>query len=134
MKYLILVLLPFFMGFTSIHAQDIANHAIGLRLGDSDGFGVGISYQRALADTNRLEVDLGWRSGNNYEGYKLVGLYQWLFHLDGNFNWYTGAGAGFGTYHYDYPNNNINESFAFLAGNAGIEYCFDTALLLSFDI
>ncbi len=123
------------LGFTSIsNAQEIAENAIGLRLGDSDGFGTEISYQRALSDNNRLEVDLGWRSGNNYDGFKLAGLYQWVWQLEGDFNWYAGAGGGLGSYSFD--NNNgkdYNETFAFLAGDVGIEYNFDFPLILSLD-
>ena len=123
------------LGFTSIsNAQEIAENAIGLRLGDSDGFGTEISYQRALGDNNRLEVDLGWRSGNNYDGFKLAGLYQWVWQLEGDFNWYAGAGGGLGSYSFD--NNNekdYNETFAFLAGDVGIEYNFDFPLILSLD-
>mgnify|MGYP003632582989 CR=1 FL=1 len=37
-------------------AQEISTNAIGLRLGDSDGFGAEISYQHALGDNNRLEL------------------------------------------------------------------------------
>lgn len=33
-------------------AQDISPNALGLRLGDSDGFGAEISYQRALGSKN----------------------------------------------------------------------------------
>jgi len=83
------------LGFTlTSNAQDIADNAIGLRLGDSDGFGAEISYQRALGENNRLELDLGLRSGNNFDGFKLAGLYQWVWQLDGDFNWYAGAGGG----------------------------------------
>ena len=46
------VLLGF--AFTS-NAQSISENAIGLRLGDSDGFGAEISYQRAILENNRLE-------------------------------------------------------------------------------
>lgn len=126
----------FVIGFISLtNAQDISKNAIGLRIGDSDGFGTEVSYQRALSEDNRLEVDLGWRSGRNYNGFKLAGLYQWVWHLDGDFNWYAGAGGGFGTYGYDSYNNkkDYNETFAFLAGDVGIEYSFDFPLLLSLD-
>ena len=93
-----------FIGFTAlVSAQDISPNAIGLRLGDSNGFGSEISYQRGLSDNNRLEFDLGWRSGNDYDGFKLAGLYQWVWNLDGNFNWYVGAGGGLGSYGYDDP-------------------------------
>lgn len=132
MKKLIL-LLAVFAGFTyGASAQEIADNAIGLRLGDSDGFGAEISYQRALGDNNRLEADLGWRSGNGFDGFKLTGLYQWVWQLDGNFNWYAGAGGGFGSYSFD--NNDFDdETFFFVAGDIGIEYNFDIPLLLSLD-
>ena len=87
------------VGFVSLsNAQSISTNAIGLRLGDNDGFGAEVSYQRGLGDNNRLEFDLGWRSGSNYDGFKLAGLYQWVWLLDGNFNWYVGAGGGIGSY------------------------------------
>ena len=38
----------------SMNAQNISDNAIGLRLGDSDGFGAEVSYQKALGDINRL--------------------------------------------------------------------------------
>lgn len=120
-------------GFTALlSAQDISPNAIGLRLGDSNGFGTEISYQRALSDNNRLEFDLGWRSGNNYDGFKLTGLYQWVWTLDGNFNWYAGAGGGIGSYGYDDPAFN-DDTFLFLAGDIGIEYSFEIPLQLSLD-
>src|SRR5210317_573733 len=90
-----------FIGFTALSsAQDISPNAIGLRLGDSDGFGAEISYQRALGDNNRLEFDLGWRSGNTFDGFKLAGLYQWVWNIDGGFNWYAGFGGGVGSYNF----------------------------------
>lgn len=132
MKKLVVTAFAVFVGFTCINAQDIAENAIGLRLGDSDGFGAEISYQRALGDNNRLEADFGWRSGSGYDGFKLTGLYQWVWELDGNFNWYAGAGGGFGSFSFD--NNNVDdETFFFVAGDIGIEYNFNIPLLLSLD-
>jgi len=122
-----------FIGFTAlVSAQDISPNAIGLRLGDSNGFGSEISYQRGLSDNNRLEFDLGWRSGNDYDGFKLAGLYQWVWNLDGNFNWYVGAGGGLGSYGYD-DSAFDDETFIFAAGDIGIEYDFDFPLLISLD-
>ena len=132
MRKLILTAFAAFVGLAFSNAQEIADNAIGLRLGDSDGFGAEISYQRALGDNNRLEVDLGWRSGDGYDGFKLAGLYQWVWELDGNFNWYAGAGGGFGSYGFD--NSAIDdETFFFVAGDVGIEYNFDIPLILSLD-
>ncbi|WP_299228075.1 hypothetical protein [uncultured Psychroserpens sp.] len=135
MKKLILVAIAF-IGFTTLsNAQDISENAIGLRLGDSDGFGAEISYQRALSDNNRLELDLGWRSGNDYDGFKLTGLYQWVWNIDGGFNWYAGAGGGVGTVSIDNVPAGFDDSetFVFVAGDVGIEYNFDIPLLLSLD-
>lgn len=139
MKKLFLITMSV-LGFTAVMtAQDIADNAIGLRLGDSDGFGAEISYQRAVGgDNNRLEFDLGIRDGKNYDGFKLVGLYQWVWNIDGGFNWYAGPGAGVASYSYDGFRNNGDRydedyTFAFLAGDVGIEYNFDIPLLISLD-
>ncbi|TXE15650.1 hypothetical protein ES692_15800 [Psychroserpens burtonensis] len=135
MKKLFLVALAL-TGFATVTAQDISENAIGLRLGDSDGFGAEISYQRGLSDNNRVEIDLGLRSGNGYDGFKLAGIYQWVWVLEGDFNWYAGAGGGIGSYSFDRPfndNNDDSETFLFAAGNIGIEYNFDFPLQLSLD-
>lgn len=131
-----------FIGFsTAMMAQDISDNAIGLRLGDSDGFGAEISYQRALGSDNRLELDLGFRSSNKYngDGFKLAGIYQWVWNIDGGFNWYAGPGAGVASYSYDYRDNNNNkfdesETYVFVGGDVGIEYNFDIPLMLSLDV
>ena len=68
----------------SAEAQDKKN-AIGLRLGDNDGFGGEISYQRWLDTDNRLEFDLGWRDSRYYDAVKLAALYQWVWNIDGGF-------------------------------------------------
>lgn len=116
-------------------AQDISPNALGLRLGDSDGFGAEISYQRALGSkNNRLELDLGWRSNNNYGAFKLTGLYQWVWNIDGGFNWYAGVGAGVGSWSYDTPGYDGDGTVIFAAGDVGIEYNFDIPLQLSLDI
>lgn len=123
------------LGFTfASSAQEISKNALGLRLGDSDGFGAEISYQHGLGDNNRLEFDLGWRDGKNYDGFKLAGLYQWVMPLDGNFNWYVGAGGGLGSFSVNIPGGrDVTDTFIFAAGDIGIEYNFDIPLLLSLD-
>ena len=108
----------------SSQAQDISKNALGLRLGSNDGFGAEISYQRRLADANRLELDLGWRNSNNVDAFKLAGVYQWVWNIEGGFNWYAGLGAGVGSWSIN--NNNFKDSgtFFFAAGDIGIEYNF----------
>ena len=135
MKKLFLSILAIGGLFFTVNAQEISDNAIGLRLGDSDGFGTEITYQHALGENNRLELDLGWRSGNNWDGFKLAGLYQWVWQLEGDFNWYAGVGGGVGSYSWDnpFPNGDDSETFIFAAGDIGIEYDFDIPLLISLD-
>ncbi|WP_162127752.1 hypothetical protein [Flavobacterium phycosphaerae] len=119
---------------TATQAQDISKNALGLRLGDNDGFGGEISYQRGLSKNNRLEFDLGWRNSKHVDAMKLVGLYQWVWDIDKGFNWYAGVGAGIGSWRYDYNGVNENGSIILAAGDIGIEYNFAEApIQLSLD-
>lgn len=113
--------------------QNISKNALGLRLGDNDGFGGEISYQRGLSSDNRLEIDLGWRNSNYVDAFKITGLYQWVWNIDGGFNWYAGVGGGLGSWSYDRNNVSDNGTFVFAAGDIGIEYNFDIPLQLSLD-
>jgi len=134
MKKLILMAI-FALGATvATNAQTISENAIGLRIGGGNGTGAEVSYQRAVGgDNNRLEFDLGLRNDkNNYDSFKLAALYQWVWNIEGGFNWYVGAGGGIGNI--DSKNDRYNdETFVFLAGNIGIEYNFDIPLLISLD-
>lgn len=126
----ILLISSFFLLALNTSAQEISKNAIGIRIGDNDGFGGEISYQYYLKENNRLEFDLGFRNSKNVDAFKLVGLYQWVHKLDGNFNWFVGAGAGIGSY-----NTPVNDGFfALIAGDLGIEYNFDIPLIMSLDI
>ncbi|MEM6685408.1 MAG: hypothetical protein AAF617_06390 [Bacteroidota bacterium] len=125
-----LLIISFLALFSSVNAQQISDNAIGLRIGDNDGLGAEISYQRHIGGANRLEFDLGFRNSNDVDAFKLVGLYQWVKPIDGNFHWYVGAGAGIGSY--DAPG--ADGTFALAAGNIGIEYDFDFPLLISLDM
>ncbi len=138
MKKLILIA-AFVFGaafFSTVQAQNFSDNAIGLRVGGGGGYGAEISYQRALSGENRLELDLGWRNDSYYDAFKIVGLYQWVWNIDGGFNWYAGAGAGIGNvdvpgdYNDRYPEDGF---FALVAGDIGVEYNFDFPLQLSLD-
>ncbi|WP_445737441.1 hypothetical protein [Mariniflexile sp.] len=123
-----------FIASISLNAQDISKNALGLRLGGNDGFGAEISYQHALSENKRLEFDLGWRDGKNYDGFKLAALHQWVWNIEDGFNWYAGAGGGLGSYSFNNNNgNDYTDTFAFIAGDIGIEYNFDIPLLISLD-
>jgi hypothetical protein len=134
MKKVILSAAMLFGMALSTQAQDISKNTLGLRLGDNDGFGTEISYQRGLTANNRLELDLGWRNSKEVDAIKLAGLYQWLWNIDKGFNWYAGAGGGLGSWSYSTNGQSDSGTFLFIAGDLGIEYNFDFPLQLSLDI
>lgn len=119
----------------SSKAQNFSKNALGLRLGDNDGFGGEISYQLGLSKNNRLELDLGWRNNQNIDAIKIVGLYQWVWNIEGGFNWYAGVGGGIGSWNYDGKGSPDNDGGTFLlaAGDIGIEYNFDVPIQLALD-
>ncbi len=119
-KLIVTALVLIGLGFTA-QAQEISKNVLGLRLGDNNGFGTEISYQRGLSDNNRIEANLGWRNNHNVSAFKLTGIYQWVWEIDNNFNWYAGAGAGLGSW----SNSDGNGSFVYILGNVGIEYNFE---------
>jgi len=132
MKKIIISLAFFASVIFSVNAQDISRNAIGLRLGDNNGFGTEISYQGELSEYNRIEVDLGYRSQgiknskDKNNAFKLSGLYQWVWNIDGSFNWFAGLGGGLG-------DRSTYGFFVNADGVVGIEYDFDFPLLISLD-
>jgi hypothetical protein len=126
MKKIVLGLSLLLGSLLTINAQEISDNAVGLRIGSNDGFGAEISFQRKLKENNRLEVNLGLRNG--FSDLKLSGLYEWVWSLEENLNWYAGTGAGF----YD-----ANKASIFASGVVGIEYNLENdvnlPLLISLD-
>jgi hypothetical protein len=106
----------------SVNSQDIADNAIGLRLSGGNGAGGEISYQKALGNNNRLEIDLGL--ANEFADFKATGLYQWVWSLEEQFNWYAGFGGGIVS---------ANGTGIYGAGVIGIEYDFNAPVLISLD-
>jgi opacity protein-like surface antigen len=106
----------------SVNAQDIADNAIGLRLSGGNGAGGEISYQKALGNNTRFEIDLGL--ANEFADFKATGLYQWVWSLEEQFNWYAGFGGGIVS---------ANGTGIYGAGVIGIEYNFNAPILLSLD-
>lgn len=123
-------------------AQGISKNAIGVRLGEGGGFGAEANYQRGLSEKNRLEFGFSARNKSKFKDdfnpkneIKLIGIYQWVWNIDGGLNWYTGPGVGVGHIVFDENANDrrSNETFAFAAGDIGVEYNFDFPLLVSID-
>ena len=131
MKKIFLTICLSFIAFSTINAQEISENAIGIRFGDNNGVGAEISYQRKLTDVNRLEVDLGIRGNSSYSAFKATGLYEWVWALDGSFNWYAGAGGGLGSW--NVKSTDASDTFIFGAGVVGVEYNFDIPLMVSLD-
>src|SRR5690606_17227664 len=126
----------FMFAWAGLSAQEISNHALGLRLCDSDGFGAEISYQKSIGRSNRAEFDLGWRDSREFSAFKLTGLYQWVRPLDGGFHWYYGVGGGLGNVDFELADPALDDNdglFVFAAGDLGVEYNFDIPLLLCLD-
>ena len=136
MKKVFLLAVFIFATLFSVNAQNISKHALGVRLGDSGGFGGEISYQHGLSDNNRLEFDLGFRNHDHFSAFKLSGLYQWVWNIDGGFNWYAGVGAGVGSWSWEdgYGNDVEDGLFVNLDADLGIEYLFDFPLQISLDV
>lgn len=133
MKKTIITTIILLVAGLAVNAQDISKNALGLRLGDNDGFGGEISYQARLSANNRLEIDLGWRDSNKLEAYKLVGLYQWVMPIEDHFNWYVGVGGGVGSFNNRSNDNDNDGSFVLVAGDIGIEYNLNIPLQFSLD-
>lgn len=133
------VILLFFAS-TALSAQEIANHALGLRLGESDGFGAEISYQKSIGRYNRAELNLGWRDSREFDAFKISLILQWMREISRDFNWYYGLGGGLGSVSFeptlrnDIPYQPEGGLFAFAAGTMGVEYNFDLPILISLDI
>lgn len=121
MKKSFLILGLLLTTITVINAQEMSDNAIGLRFNNKDGLGASISYQKKMTDLNRLEINLGLR--NEFSSFKGTGLYQWVWNLENQFNWYAGFGGGFDS----------GFSALYGAGIVGIEYNFNAPILISLD-
>lgn len=156
-KVILSILMIIGLSFGLQAQETVSKNAIGLRLGDNDGFGGEVSYQRQIMTNNRLEFDLGWRNSRNVDAVKLAALFQWYWKIDGGFFWYAGVGGGLGSWRYDYDgpgywndgpgngngngpgNDNIyydyddSGAFGFVAGDIGIEYNFKIPIQVAVD-
>lgn len=143
MKLVKLLFVILFFATASMSGQEIADHALGLRLGDSDGLGAQISYQKAIGRYTRAEIDFGFQDSRRFNAFKLAGLFHWVHPIDGVFNWYYGFGAGGGSVNFepvpDDNNPNIPVEldggfFGFVAGDVGVEANLNLPLVISLDI
>lgn len=133
MKKILLFILLFVSAGSAVFAQ---KDAIGLR----GGYGVEISYQKYVSNSNRWEFDLGLPPSFNL-GFNAAATYQWvkpLPTLPQGFNWYWGVGGQVG--YYGDSDSVMGEKYSYsyfsfgVAGQIGIEYNFPSIPLnLSID-
>jgi hypothetical protein len=134
-KHLFIIVTLLFLCTYTIQSQEISKHTVGLRLSEGDSFWAEASYQNALSKKTRIELGLGLQGRRSYNALKLIGIYQWVFNIDGGLNWYVGPGIGGGLV--DYNSTIVRDdgltTFGFVTGDIGIEYNFDFPLLISLD-
>lgn len=133
MKKIVFVIAALIITFKSMQAQDISKNALGVRFGGGNGISIEVSYQLKMKEASRIEMDFGYRSKSSYDAIKLTGIYQWVWNIDGGFNWYAGAGAGLGSSNYKDDSEKNDGLYMNVDGNVGIEYNFDIPLLISLD-
>ena len=122
------------IGLSMVGLAQVNTNAIGLRLGgNGDVNGAEISYQIGMSSQNRIELDLGFGTGNGHNRMYLAGIYHWDWNITDALNWYVGPGASVGFYQYDNSADGINVA---VGGQIGIEYDFTdkgAPILLSLD-
>ena len=82
MRKLVLILVAVMGMAFAANAQNI-----GVRLGGGTGYGGEFSYQQFLGNNNRIELDLGYSSGQYLN---FAAAYQWTFPIAGDFGWFIG--------------------------------------------
>ena len=131
MKKLFLVIAAVFAMAATANAQ---NNALGVRVGGGQGYGAELSWQHGLGG-NRLELDLGWASGDHHSAISLTGIYQWTGEIGSGFGWYAGFGAHLGMWTWESGYGSDSDCALALAGQAGVEYVFKAVpIQLSLDI
>ena len=122
------------LSFNMASAQ-FSNNGIGLRLGSGDGFGTEISFQHRLKDVNRIELDLGTNSNNQYSAWSLAGIYQWTYGIDEHLSWFAGAGGRIGSWNENksHPSDDTGGMVLAAVGNVGLEYSFPIGIQIGLD-
>ena len=135
MKKGIILLVCVFAFSLGISAQVFDKNALGVKFGgtfgDLSGTVAQISYQRGLNSVNRLEFNLS-ANFNDAGSLGFGGAYQWVWNIDGGFNWYIGPGANI-----DFVNTKGGgaEMLMGIGGMLGIEYRFpEVPIQFSLDI
>jgi hypothetical protein len=115
-----------------VASAQVNPHALGIRLYGGALTGAELSYQDKIDADNRFELDLSAGFSSKYNRLFLVGVYHWVWNLDGGFNWYAGPGASFSFDKYKDKEGYLNIG---IGGQLGLEYDFVNApILISVDV
>ena len=111
--------LLFFCGIVAaVNAQPRA-------IGANVGYGIDFSYQNTVVSPNNMiDLSIGL---NGFNTVLAVCTYDWIFNINGGWNWYVGPGIGVG---FDFKNSFPNVSIGALLG---IEYNFNIPFNMSLD-
>lgn len=120
MKLLKALILVYFISALPIYAQKRIENAMGVRVGANNGLRVELSYQHYLSEAHhrRLEFGFGYEDVDNFETIKLIGMYQYVAKLTGNYNWYAGVGGGLAAFKTEI----LDDEVVLASGVVGIEY------------
>lgn len=118
--------------FTIQAPSDMNKNGMGLRTGDNNGLAYELSYQRHLNDSKnqRLEFGFGLKDSKELEYLKLVGLYEFISKLTGDYRWYIGTGVGIAAF----ENSLVKENTGLILAVFGIEHSTpEVPILFSLD-
>ncbi|MBQ2290692.1 MAG: hypothetical protein II248_02240 [Paludibacteraceae bacterium] len=126
MKKLLLVAVFAVAGIAAAVAQP---RAIGVNI----GYGVDVSYQHSIGESNMVDLSVNIPAFN---GIGATATYDWVnpfgtqipWDYKGDWNWNLGVGAGAGIYGFRAPS-----VYAGVVGHVGVEYNFWFPLQLSVD-
>ncbi|WP_025663757.1 hypothetical protein [Aquimarina megaterium] len=104
----VLIFAVLVLAINTTQSQEFSRHTLGVRpeflISNHDNYndpniaGIGISYQLRINSKNRLEFDTGLRVYRSEfiptVGLMATGIYQRVFPIYNNFNWYLGIGGG----------------------------------------
>jgi len=120
-----------FVLFAIVSVSFAQPRAIGARL----GYNVEFSYQHSLTDRMMMDLTAGATNIWNPWAYADVNaMFDWVFNINGGWNWYVGPGAGIGFGLGSYWHEEGYVPFRLnIGGQIGIEYQFGIPLNLSLD-
>lgn len=125
------VIITFVAIFALVSVSMAQPRAIGGRV----GYNLEFSYQHAIGEANMVELTAGATNVWSPWAYAdVTATFDWIFNINGGWNWYVGPGLGvgfgYGRYWHDYEYIPFRLN---VGAQIGFEYQFDIPLNLSLD-